>query len=102
VAHARTGNERTIDTYESAADVYAVADASAATLAGALHRFVDEFAGHLSAGAQVLEIGSGTGRDAAYLESRGFTVRRTDAARSFVAAMRAAGVEADVVNVLLR
>jgi SAM-dependent methyltransferase len=100
MARPRTDNERTIDSYESGADVYAAAETSQATLVGALRGFVDDFVAHLWAGARVLEIGSGTGRDAAYLESQGLSVRRTDAARSFVDAMRSRGVEAAVVNVL--
>lgn len=34
--------------------------------------------------ASILEIGSGTGRDAQYMEDRGFTVSRTDAVQGFV------------------
>ena len=38
----------------------------------------------LPQGATVLEVGSGTGRDADYLEARGARVRRTDAAVAFI------------------
>jgi SAM-dependent methyltransferase len=41
-------------------------------------------AGPLASGATVLEIGSGTGRDADYLESLGLSVDRTDAAETFL------------------
>jgi SAM-dependent methyltransferase len=51
---------------------------------------------HLS----VLEIGSGTGRDADYLESCGVSVRRTDAVPAFVQAQRSKGHAADTLNAL--
>jgi 2-polyprenyl-3-methyl-5-hydroxy-6-metoxy-1,4-benzoquinol methylase len=52
-------------------------------------------------GEQVLEIGSGTGRDADYLESSGIAVKRTDAAREFAQIQAERGKEVallDVVN----
>jgi hypothetical protein len=62
-----------------------------------LIRLVDEA---LPAGGHVLELGSGTGRDAAELERRGHRVRRTDATLAFVEMMRADGFEADQLNAL--
>lgn len=48
-----------------------------------------------------LELGSGTGRDADYLESRGgISVRRTDAVSGFVKALRKKGYAADKLNAL--
>jgi SAM-dependent methyltransferase len=46
----------------------------------------------------VLEIGSGSGRDARVLESAGLSVRRTDITPAFVNLLRDAGYEADVVD----
>ncbi|HEU4947853.1 MAG TPA: methyltransferase domain-containing protein [Kribbella sp.] len=54
----------------------------------------------LHPGATVLELGSGTGRDALELERRGYRVRRTDAAESFVEMMRSDGHHADRLNAL--
>lgn len=47
-----------------------------------------------------LEISSGTGRDADYLESCGVPVRRTDAVPAFVQALRDKGHVADTLNAL--
>lgn len=48
-----------------------------------------------------LELGSGTGRDADYLESHGgISVRRTDAVSGFVQALRKKGYAADTLNAL--
>lgn len=48
----------------------------------------------------VLEIGSGTGRDADYLESQGVSVRRTDATSSFLQTLRSKGHTADMLDAL--
>lgn len=61
---------------------------------------IDAFVAALPAGARVLEIGSGSGRDAAAMESAGLSVRRTDVAPGFVELMRADGVDADVLDPL--
>ena len=50
----------------------------------------------LDAGARVLEVGSGPGRDARALEEAGLSVRRTDITPAFVRMLRADGFEADV------
>lgn len=62
---------------------------------------VRRFAGHLSTGSAVLEIGSGPGRDALLLEEAGLRVRRTDISEGFVALLREAGYEADLLDPLV-
>ena len=82
-------------------------DASAAAYADGVGRSDDvtgmarRFAGALAAGARVLEIGSGPGRDAALLEEHGLSVRRTDVTPGFVELMRADGHPADVLDPLI-
>jgi SAM-dependent methyltransferase len=61
---------------------------------------VSRFAAVLPAGARVLEIGSGPGRDARALEEAGLSVRCTDVTPAFVSLLRAAGFDADVVDPL--
>ena len=58
------------------------------------------FVAALPAGARVLEVGSGPGRDALALEEAGLSVRRTDITPAFVAMLRADGHDADVVDPL--
>jgi len=48
----------------------------------------------------VLEIGSGSGRDAELLEAAGVDVRRTDITPGFVDQLRASGHQADVLDPL--
>lgn len=51
-------------------------------------------------GSTILELGSGTGRDALSIEARGFRVIRSDASRGFVARLQAEGHEARLLDVL--
>lgn len=50
--------------------------------------------------AKVIEIGSGTGRDADYIEGLGYRVERTDAVDSFINYLKEQGHEARKLNVL--
>lgn len=59
--------------------------------------FLDRFAG-LAGRGPVLEIGSGPGLDADYLESRGVRVIRTDATPAFVSRLRDAGHDARLID----
>lgn len=59
---------------------------------------VDALLARVPAGAHVLELGSGPGRDAAALEAAGLWVDRTDGARAFVESQRAAGHAARVLD----
>ncbi|MEJ7795228.1 MAG: class I SAM-dependent methyltransferase, partial [Nocardioides sp.] len=88
----------TVASYEADAEAYAagqppVSDEMAAAVEG--------FAGLLENGARVLEIGSGSGRDASLLEQRGLTVRRTDITHAFIRLLREAGHEATVLDPLV-
>ena len=87
----------TVRAYDASAADYrdATTDLSDPVLAA-----VGRFAGVLPAGARVLEIGSGSGRDARALEEAGLSVRRTDVTPGFVDLLRAAGDEADVLDPL--
>jgi SAM-dependent methyltransferase len=59
--------------------------------------FLDQFAS-LAGQGPVLEIGSGPGLDADYLESRGVRVIRTDATPAFVSRLRDAGHDARLLD----
>ena len=61
---------------------------------------LDDFIAAVGEGGQVLEIGSGGGRDAAYLEQHGLHVRRTDVTQAFVDLLRQEGHAADVLDPL--
>ena len=60
--------------------------------------YLDRFAA-LAGQGHILEIGSGPGRDADYLEQRGLRVTRSDATPAFVGRLRAAGHDARLLDV---
>jgi len=84
--------DATLAAYERGARQYAERTATAPAPE------VDALLARVPAGAHVLELGSGPGRDAAALESAGLTVDRTDGAAAFVEAQQAAGHEARVLD----
>ncbi|WP_132300800.1 bifunctional 2-polyprenyl-6-hydroxyphenol methylase/3-demethylubiquinol 3-O-methyltransferase UbiG [Kribbella sp. VKM Ac-2568] len=94
-----SANEVTLAAYEQAADRFR--ESIPRDPNGPLLELLDLAGDRLRPGATVLELGSGTGRDAVELEERGYRVRRTDAAWSFVEMMRADGFEADQLNALV-
>lgn len=90
-------NATTLASYETAAELY-IQHQSPVTREQLA--FLDAVAQSLPNRGRVLEIGSATGQDAALLEDRGLTVRRTDATRAFVERLRSRGHEAEVLNVV--
>ncbi|GAB3033379.1 methyltransferase type 12 [Nocardioides flavus (ex Wang et al. 2016)] len=88
----------TVRAYDRDAAAY-VAHGPAMT--DAVRARVEDFAQRLGAGARVLEIGSGGGRDALLMERLGLRVRRTDITPGFVALLRAQGHEADLLDPLV-
>jgi SAM-dependent methyltransferase len=65
-----------------------------------VRRAVVGFAAALEPGARVLEVGSGSGRDARALEEAGLAVRRTDVSRGFVRLLREEGYDAWLLDPL--
>jgi SAM-dependent methyltransferase len=91
-------NEVTLASYEEAAEKFRESIPRGPN--PSLIELFDLIDAHLPAGGSVLELGSGSGRDAVELEQRGHRVRRTDAPGSFVDMIRADGYQADRLNAL--
>jgi SAM-dependent methyltransferase len=87
----------TVEAYDASAAAYRDGTAD---VPAAVREAIAGFVAALPAGARVLEIGSGSGRDARLLEEAGLSVRRTDVSAGFVALMRGEGHDADVVDPL--
>jgi 2-polyprenyl-3-methyl-5-hydroxy-6-metoxy-1,4-benzoquinol methylase len=89
---------RTVQSYERSAREYdtLVNPKRPPHIEDALRRLVQ----WLPTGGLVLEIGSGTGRDADFIESLGAVVRRTDATQAFLDLMAERGKQADLLNVM--
>jgi 2-polyprenyl-3-methyl-5-hydroxy-6-metoxy-1,4-benzoquinol methylase len=93
-----SANEETLQAYEGGVAQYN--EAAIPEVEGSVKDWVDKSLSLIRPGGHVLEIGSAHGRDAAYIESLGFTVDRTDAAQAFVDYMRQGGHDARMLNVL--
>lgn len=87
----------TVRSYDRFAAEYA---AEAAAMPEWVATEIDAFVAALGGRGRVLEIGSGGGRDALALETRGISVRRTDISKGFVDLLRASGFEADLLDPL--
>ena len=88
-------NDVTLASYQAATDRYIEARSAPPPV---VRRYLDRLADLVGHG-HVLELGSGPGWDAAYLEQRGVRVTRSDATPAFVDRLRAAGYEARLLDV---
>jgi SAM-dependent methyltransferase len=90
--------QRTLQSYEASARDYdaIVADHPPPEIEDALRRMV----ACMPAGGRVLEVGSGTGRDADFVESLGAIVRRTDATQAFLDLQAERGKQGALLNVV--
>jgi SAM-dependent methyltransferase len=92
-----SSNARTLEVYERRAERY---DATLGPAPDWHVAFLDRVAAWLGPGAEVLELGSGTGEDARHLAARGLAVQPSDGAVSFVEAMRRDGLSPRRIDVL--
>lgn len=88
----------TIESYENNIDRYIQNTPS--TIDGAMKKWLDDFTFFLPENAQIFEIGSGTGRDAEFLNSEGYKVFCTDATEGFVSLLQDKGFLAFHFNAL--
>lgn len=88
----------TIAAYDEFADAYAAAAPAMQT--PELERALIEFCDVAGPSGRVLEIGSGSGRDARLIEARGLSVDRSDIAAGFVERLRRQGFEARLLDPL--
>jgi SAM-dependent methyltransferase len=94
----RSKNHRTVASYELCAHDYAHSVGSQPSSLGA--QVLLSFINAVALPARVLEIGSGPGFDADFLESHGLSVRRTDAAQAFVDYQSERGKHADKLDLI--
>jgi SAM-dependent methyltransferase len=91
-------NADTLRAYSRRAQAYI--DGTAQELSGPSRDWIDAALAGLKPDARIVEIGSAFGRDAAYIQSRGFAVECTDAAEGFLDALRARGFNTRQFNLL--
>lgn len=90
--------DRTVRAYDLDAAAYASAGAQPPD---SVRADIAELGARLGAGARVLEIGSGGGRDALLMEQLGLSVRRTDITPAFVTLLRGERHDADLLDPLV-
>jgi SAM-dependent methyltransferase len=95
---ARSNGRRTIQYYEETAQEYdgKVSARPPRSIARALRLMMK----HVPPGGLVLEVGSGTGRDADFIESLGAKVRRTDSTQAFLDLQAKRGMHGERLNLL--
>ena len=91
-------NDKTILAYE--ADAQGYVDKTPTQMAGDKKAWVDLALSMIGPTARILELGSGFGRDADYIESQGFTVQRSEAAKSFIKFMEQGGHTPILLNAI--
>ena len=93
----RTATDLTLDAYQDCIDIYCADSPSA--VADPVAALLDAVVARISRHGSVLEVGSGPGLEAQYLEERGVIVDRTDATPAFVDRMRQEGHSVRLLDV---
>lgn len=91
-------NHTTLQAYEKKAHTFVVSKQK--HVAGDLKEFIDKAFVGIPFDAAIIEIGTAAGRDADYIDSLGYSVERTDAAKSFVDRLNKRGFKARMFNIL--
>ncbi len=79
----------TLKTYEDGTQKYI--DDTRSEVTGEFKTYIDAALAKINKNADILEIGTATGRDADYIESKGYTVTRTDIVEGFLDYQRQQG-----------
>lgn len=94
-----SNNDLTLRTYDESAERW-MSDRRRSGSWFEVVSLIDAMASDLRVSAHVLELGSASGVEAKVMESRGLSVRRSDATPAFVEALRRAGHDVDRLNVI--
>ncbi|MGH7881494.1 MAG: class I SAM-dependent methyltransferase [Candidatus Dormibacteraceae bacterium] len=91
-------NRKTLEAYDAAPQLYL--ERTPPVVQGFTKDWIDAALALLLPGAVILEMGTGTGRDARYIEEAGFNVVRTEASEGLRSLLQSQGVEVRKLNVL--
>ena len=91
-------NDRTLASYDEHVEDYT--NSLQPQIHVQFRSWIDRALGLIQPGAEILEVGSGPGREADYIESRGFRVTRTDASKGFTEYLSKKGKSVKLLNVL--
>lgn len=88
----------TLETYEKNAHLYLTRTTS--EVADELKEYFHSLLKDLPKNADILELGSASGRDADYIESLGYSIVRTDVVEAFVNHQKERGKDAEIFNAI--
>ena len=91
-------NDKTIQSYEAHIQEYV--DGTPQVVEGTVKDWIDATLEDLPRDATILELGSAFGRDADYIEGKGFRVKRTDVAPGFVKLLQSQGHQAFILDAI--
>lgn len=91
-------NQQTVQSYEDHVQDYI--DGTPQQVDGILKEWLDKTLTMTAKDARILELGSAMGRDAAYLQSQGYTVECTDVTEGFVELLKEKGFNARKLNAI--
>ncbi len=91
-------NQQTLQSYEDNIKDYIAGTPS--EVDGHIKQWIDASLRQIPKNGFILELGSGSGRDADYIESLGYVIDRTDAAKGFVEIMQQKGASARLLNIV--
>lgn len=91
-------NQITLNSYELGVDPYVAH--TAAQVSGLFKEWIDKTLTLVPKKGRIIEIGSGFGRDARYIESSGYSVERSDATKGFIRLLEKEGYTPRHFNVL--
>lgn len=91
-------NSKTLQSYEEHVKEYIQRTPQA--VSGDVKDWIDRALTLVPKTGTILELGSAFGRDAAYIENKGFTVERTDATKAFIELLQGQGLKARVLNAI--
>jgi SAM-dependent methyltransferase len=98
IAQEKNSNERTLESYQTHVQRYI--EQTPGQVDGEFKDWIDRSLSLISKESLILELGSAFGRDAAYIQSHGFTVEPTDAVPCFVELLKSKGYNARILNIL--
>jgi len=91
-------NNKTIESYEVRSGEYIAATVQ--EIKGPMKNWLDGSVEALPLESQILEIGSGSGRDAEYLQSKGYSVQCSDATQGFIDILKEKGLSPRTLNII--
>ena len=86
-------NKITLETYDSPGAAATYENTTRAEVSGDMQDWILNFASSIPVPANILEVGSGTGRDYLFLTSKGYSVTPSDASLGFLEIMKSKGIE---------